>query len=83
MPTLHLTRLPADLVAWVKAKAQAHGLSTSEMVWKILEQARDAEEARRAGGVARQAGTTAAERSAAGKRAVEARWARAREARGD
>ena len=77
MPTtLMLRRLPPELLARVRVYARAHDLRTPEAAVRLITAGLDHLAARSAGGVALHAGRSAEERSAAGRRAVQARWAK-------
>ena len=74
MPTLHLTRLSAALVARVRAYARARSLSTPEAAEHLITAGLDHLEARAAGGRAAHADRSTTERREAAQQAVEARW---------
>lgn len=73
MATLALRGLPADLMARIKAYASARSLSPRDAALALLTRGLDDIDARRAGGLARQAGLSPEERSALGTHAVSAR----------
>jgi plasmid stability protein len=62
MPSLMLRGLPADLVARIRAYAQAHHLAVPDAAARLLASALDHLDARQRGGVGRWAGTTPAQR---------------------
>ena len=78
MPTLMLRGLPAHLAARLKVYADTYGLGRGAAAMQLLAIALDHLEARKASGQAAQAKRTPEERSEAARRAVTARWARAR-----
>lgn len=78
MPSLMLRKLDPALVARVKAYARAKEISLTDAAVHLLAAGLDHLEARAAGAQATNRSRTAAERSAAGRKAVTARWDRVR-----
>jgi hypothetical protein len=74
MPTLMLRRLSPELMARVKAYAAQKQIGVTEAAAQLLAVALDHLDARAAGAASTNAGRTPEERSAAAKRAAEARW---------
>lgn len=80
MPTLMLRGVPGDLLARLRAYARQREISTLEAATDLLTRGLDGYAARSASAASLN-DRPAAERSEAGRKAVQARWAKVREER--